>query len=61
MDTVTAIVDNRSKKIKCCCLSEPTEIMDGRDSNGEEAREELREEEGLLSGKVWPPIEDGPK
>ena len=52
MDTVTASVDNRSKKIKDCCLSGPIKIIDKHDPNGEDAREELREEEGLLSGKV---------
>ena len=46
-----------------CCLSGPIELIEGHDPSGEDAREELREKEGLLtgSGKVWPPVEDGPK
>ena len=60
MDTVTASVDNRSKKFNDCCLSGPTEIVDEHDPNGEDAREEPREKEVLLTGKVWPPVEDGP-
>ena len=52
MDTVTASVDNCSKTIKDCCLSGPTEIVDEHDPNGEDAREELREEEGLLVASI---------
>ena len=60
-DAETARVDNRSKEFKDCCISGPTAIIEEHDPNGEDAREELCEEEGLLSGKVWPPVEDGPK
>ena len=48
MAIVTASADNR-------CLS------GSHDPNREDALEETREEEGLLIGKVWPPVEDGPK
>ena len=61
IDTVTAMVDKRSKKFNCCCLSGSTIIIAEQDPNGEDAREELREKEGPLSGKVWPPVDDGPK
>ena len=63
METVTESVDKRSKKFEFCCLSGPIELIGGggHDPSGEDAREELREEESLLSGKVLPPVEDGPK
>ena len=52
---------NVPKKFEICCLSGPTEWIGVHDPSGEDARGELREEEGLLSGKVWSPVEDGPK
>ena len=60
LDTVTTSVDNRSKKVKACCLSGPTWIVDEQDPDGEEAREEPREEEGPRIGKVGSSVEVGP-
>ena len=54
--------DSRSKNIESCCLSGPAGIREEQDPEGKDACEdsELRKEEVLLTGQVWPPVEDGP-
>ena len=56
MATATASVESRSKKIESRCLSGPAGIREDHAPEGEDEREEPREEEVELTGMVWPPV-----
>ena len=50
--TVTAMVQSRPRERTSCDLSGYAECLEVQKASGDDARTELREDEGLVTGKV---------